>query len=339
MGSGDVAGGVTNAMFQGTGAFIKMFPGMGLVGDIVGGIGNVASKGVAAGGNAIENAGIKAEYDKIKSGKVDRDISDVRFDEIVKSRVPDLRQKALDEFFLFKTKIDKVEPFCFEFYYINSFDDSLLIARGRDGIDRTNFYRTTLMFLTTEELFIFHYTMDVLSCSEEKTTGIYAWKDIKHINTTCDTIAGREQRFFEIYTSTPDCIKCPYKDNDEARKAISYIYEQHKKSKQNNMGDNIKIENVQNLTFVNKSNVVNSFNKVREQFDEKTANVIKQIAEIVEKSKNDEAKGYFEDFNEEINKPEPKKSRLKSFWNSLTSVLPVLSSTVSIVEKIMKIIN
>ena len=105
------------------------------------------------------------------------------------------------------------------------------------------------------------------------------------------------------------------------------------------MGDKFEFNNAHSFTFVNKSNVVNSFNKVKEQFDEETANVIKKIAEIVEKSKNAEAVELFEAFNEEINKPEPKKSRLKSFWNSLSSVLPVLSSTVSIVEKIMKIIN
>ena len=105
------------------------------------------------------------------------------------------------------------------------------------------------------------------------------------------------------------------------------------------MEEKYDFTNARNITFVNKSNVVNSFNKVKEQFDEETANVIRQIAEIVEKSENAEAAEYFEAFNEEINKPEPKKSRLKSFWNSLSSVLPVLSSTFSIVTNVMKIIS
>lgn len=105
------------------------------------------------------------------------------------------------------------------------------------------------------------------------------------------------------------------------------------------MGDNFEFNNSQNFTFVNKSNVENSFNKVKEQFDEETASVIKQIAEIVEKSKKSEAVELFEAFNEEINKPEPKKTLLKAFWSGLSAILPVLSTTASIAEKVIKFIN
>jgi hypothetical protein len=105
------------------------------------------------------------------------------------------------------------------------------------------------------------------------------------------------------------------------------------------MGDKFEFNNAKNFIFVNKSNVENSFNKIKEQFDEETANVIKQIAEIVEKSSNVEAVDLFDAFNEEVNKPEPKKSLLKSFWTGLTAALPVLTSTASIVEKVMKMIN
>jgi len=124
-----------------------------------------------------------------------------------------------------------------------------------------------------------------------------------------------------------DCFKCMGL-NEIDKENIQYI-----------MGDIYDFKNAQNITFVNKSNVVNSFNKVREQFDEETANVIQQIAKIVENSKNVEAAELFEAFNDEITKPAPKKSLLKSIWSGLSSVLPVLSTTVSIVEKIMKIIN
>ena len=107
----------------------------------------------------------------------------------------------------------------------------------------------------------------------------------------------------------------------------------------NIMGDNIEINNAQNFSFVNKSKVENSFNKVKEQFDEETADVIRQIAEIVEKSSNAEAVELFDAFNEEVNKPEPKKSLLKTFWTGLNATLPVLSTSALIVEKVMKMIN
>lgn len=104
------------------------------------------------------------------------------------------------------------------------------------------------------------------------------------------------------------------------------------------MGDKFEFNNARNFTFINKSSVVNSFNKVKEQFDEETANAIKQMAEIVEKSENKDAVELFDAFNEEINKPEPKKSLLKTFWNGLTTVLPVLAHTASITANILKII-
>ncbi|TAJ13099.1 hypothetical protein DMA11_10565 [Marinilabiliaceae bacterium JC017] len=105
------------------------------------------------------------------------------------------------------------------------------------------------------------------------------------------------------------------------------------------MGDSFEFNNAQNFTFVNKSTVKNSFNKIKEQFDDETAEVITQIAEIIESSKNKEAAELFDAFNEEVNKPEPKKSLLKTFWTGLTAALPLLSTTASIAEKVMKLIN
>jgi hypothetical protein len=105
------------------------------------------------------------------------------------------------------------------------------------------------------------------------------------------------------------------------------------------MGDKFEFNNAKNFTFINKSSVVNSFNKVKEQFDEETANAIKQMAEIVEKSENADAVELFDAFNKEVNKPEPKKSLLKSFWNGLSTVLPILAHTASIAGNIIKIIG
>lgn len=105
------------------------------------------------------------------------------------------------------------------------------------------------------------------------------------------------------------------------------------------MGDKFEFSNAKNFTFINKSSVVNSFNRVKEQFDEETANAIKQIAEIVEKSENADAIELFDAFNEEISKPEPKKSLLKTFWNGLTTALPILAHTASIAANIIKMIG
>ncbi|MDR1895187.1 MAG: hypothetical protein LBR10_00160 [Prevotellaceae bacterium] len=103
--------------------------------------------------------------------------------------------------------------------------------------------------------------------------------------------------------------------------------------------ENYNIINSPNTNFANRSKVEGSFNKISEQMDENTANVLKQIAEIVESSANNKAKDLFEEFSKEINKPEPKKSLLETYWNGLISALPILASTASITASILKIID
>jgi len=339
LGSGDIAGGTFSTISQGTGAFIKMFPGMGLVGDIVSGTGKVVGKGLKAGGNALDNSAFKAECQRVKSGNVDRGISDAEYDRFVKNCVMDfekMKQRALVSLALDETQIAEAPPICFEDYFFNKNDENQLVARGKDGIERTSSFLATWLFFTTKQLCIYQYIYDVLAGTRHENTEKYFWKNIINVATSNTTIAGREQKSFVIKTSVGDC-KYTYKNNADTESAINYINNQLEKIKQTQM---INIENVSNSNIViNSKEVQNTIKIIKERFDEETASVIREIAGIVEKSKNAEAVELFNAFNEEINKPEPKKSLLKNIWNGLSSVLPVLSSTISIVEKVMKIIN
>ena len=124
----------------------------------------------------------------------------------------------------------------------------------------------------------------------------------------------------------------------------NFIKEEKSKNKPvqtniNHMGDKIEIynSNINDLTF--KSNVKDSFNKNSDNSNENITNVIKEIAKIVEVSGKTEAVELFKAFTEEMNKTQPSKPVLKSFWNSLEDILPILSTTASIAETIMEIIN
>lgn len=101
------------------------------------------------------------------------------------------------------------------------------------------------------------------------------------------------------------------------------------------MGD--KFENVRNATIVNRSFVQNAFNKVKREYDEETAQALKEIAEEIEKSKNTEAAENFNSFNEELQKPEPKKSILRTLWAGVTTALPSMLQMTDIVAKISKL--
>lgn len=90
------------------------------------------------------------------------------------------------------------------------------------------------------------------------------------------------------------------------------------------MGD--KFEKIKNAKIINKSIVENSFNKIKEGDGEDVANALVQIAEFIERSGNEEAGELFDNFNDEINKLEPKKSVLKSLWGGIEKALPPITT-------------
>lgn len=102
-----------------------------------------------------------------------------------------------------------------------------------------------------------------------------------------------------------------------------------------NMGD--KFENIHNATIINRSLVEKSFNKIKSDFDEETANALKKVAAEIEKSGNKEAAENFDSFNEELQKPEPKKSVLRALWGGVTGALPSILQMTDVVTKISKL--
>ena len=82
------------------------------------------------------------------------------------------------------------------------------------------------------------------------------------------------------------------------------------------MGD--KFENINTSTFINKSAVENSFNKVKKNIDSETAKVLQQIADIIQKSNSKDAGEIFDSFIEII-KPKPKKS-IQTCWKAITEI-------------------
>ena len=88
------------------------------------------------------------------------------------------------------------------------------------------------------------------------------------------------------------------------------------------MGD--IFEHISGSTIVNRSLVEQSFNKVRDEYDEDTAQALVRVAEEVQKSGNQDAAELFEGFNEELQKPAPKRSLLRSCWSGLVMALPTL---------------
>jgi hypothetical protein len=77
--------------------------------------------------------------------------------------------------------------------------------------------------------------------------------------------------------------------------------------------------------IINKSNVRNALNKVEEKYDKETSEALVKVAEFIEKSGDPAAGVSFNNFTEELIKPEPDKSKLKSFWSGLEKALPTIA--------------
>jgi hypothetical protein len=83
--------------------------------------------------------------------------------------------------------------------------------------------------------------------------------------------------------------------------------------------------------------VQNAFNKVKHEYDEETALALKRVADVVEKSANEEAAETFNSFTEELQKSAPKKSVLRTLWAGVTAALPSILQMSDVVTKVSKL--
>ncbi|GAB3186804.1 hypothetical protein FHX75_111310 [Micromonospora palomenae] len=90
-------------------------------------------------------------------------------------------------------------------------------------------------------------------------------------------------------------------------------------------------------TIVNRSTLTNSLNSVKESAGEDVAAALAELADLVEKSGNADATDNFNALSAELERPEPKKSLLKSFWNGITSALGPITQLVEIGDKLSKV--
>jgi hypothetical protein len=88
--------------------------------------------------------------------------------------------------------------------------------------------------------------------------------------------------------------------------------------------------NITGATIINRSQVQGAVSILQQQDNAQSAEALKLLADYVEKSGNSEAAEHLDDFTEELQKPEPRKSKLRSAWDSLQKALPAVSQIVGI---------
>lgn len=109
---------------------------------------------------------------------------------------------------------------------------------------------------------------------------------------------------------------------------------------ENNSGNIIK-GNTGKVFAANKGdiNISNSFNKMKDKFDEDAANVLIKVADIIRKEGNQDATEQFASFKEELEKEQPKKPILKALWEGIATAIPLIKSSVDIYDKVQNFIG
>jgi hypothetical protein len=104
------------------------------------------------------------------------------------------------------------------------------------------------------------------------------------------------------------------------------------------MGDQIYVPGSGN-TIINRSVVKGAFNRVKESLGEETANALLRVEAAINQANNRDAADNFESFSEELKKPEPKKSLLKSLWQGTLAALPTLKELPGVIDAIHKLVT
>jgi hypothetical protein len=98
------------------------------------------------------------------------------------------------------------------------------------------------------------------------------------------------------------------------------------------VGDQFR--DIRNAKIINKAIVQNAFNRTVRGYSQEIENALHLISQFIEKSDDPAADALFHNFKQELNKPQPEKSKLKKIWDGIEKVLPSIGSQSDAVAKI-----
>lgn len=94
-----------------------------------------------------------------------------------------LKQKALNKLGLDEDQVKEVEPICL----IGPFYDKCRRRRGSDNINRYSAYQVTYIFCSSEQVYVYQYTINLDSDEKKERAEEYFYKDITNFTTIDDT--------------------------------------------------------------------------------------------------------------------------------------------------------
>lgn len=123
-----------------------------------------------------------------QGGCFSKTITDAEYEAKVMNRVKsmDFKKKALEKLGLDEDQVNEVEPIHFENW---RFDEKRGYAKfGEDKVWRSSIYQITWIFCSSEQVYVYQYTMNMDEDGKKEQTEEYFYRDITNFSSTSETV-------------------------------------------------------------------------------------------------------------------------------------------------------
>ena len=165
-----------------------------------------------------------------------KDIPDRVVDDVAKSQLISLRERAFDKLGIDEDEVNEIPPIVFHGYDYSIIADGVTsnglgatyYKFGKDCRLRTNQYRVVMLYFSANEMYCYEYNFSLTENSQRESTDTYFYRDIVSLSTQTETAnVGAEKRKynyenFRLTTTGGTSISCSVREDEveDAQRSI-----------------------------------------------------------------------------------------------------------------------
>ncbi|MBR2029612.1 MAG: hypothetical protein IJ999_01755 [Clostridia bacterium] len=156
-------------------------------------------------------------------GRIKGRVKDSYIDEVIASKIKDIKQKAMTKFGIDQDEVNEIDPISFDGFIWEG--EGVVAKKGKDGIYRSNKYEIALLLFSRHEVYAYIYSFYITKANEVEKTTLYFYKDILTVSTSTKEITLSDDSViryesFELDTAGKT-LSCQLKNNDTAQRSIN----------------------------------------------------------------------------------------------------------------------
>ena len=149
-------------------------------------------------------------------------VTDKEYDLSINSFLFDIKKGALKKLNINEQEIEQTLPVSFDNFDI---ENSTKQKKGKDGIIRTNLYKSIMLFFTKYEIHYYEFSFETTADYKTEKTDIYFFEDIVSISCISNHI-NIDDNFFEnetvqITTKGGNSFSITFNNSEQARQTIN----------------------------------------------------------------------------------------------------------------------